>query len=232
MKSLIKPNLKYYCIISIFLLSFIVIPSNSTLYEEKTNGFSKFSLSSTNPEIKIFSSSNKFFYELTLNLNITNLVNDNLSVDRFIGGDIIDRRIIDTPVNLTMRSLTPFLTIRLFNTSSNGVAEGFYKLTIGKRTLNPGIEFPLIVFIYEIALFTMQDIGIPESIGRVIFIFLVIALAAIFIYLLYKLKQKIRIKIKNNIQLNYYNWIYFTILFFTIIIICYLMFIPTYGMYF
>ena len=197
-------NLKFLFILSIFLTSFIVIPSNSHLYDQKTDDFKKFSLSPANQGIKIFQANNSFWYRITLTLNITTLMNDNVTLEYSAGGDVIILHVIDTPRNFTMKIFSPFITLEFFNKSSTGIAEGFYKLSLGKRTLYPGMYHSLLEFIYKVALFTMKDFGIPEPIGRLIFISTFIVITILFIYFLYKLRQKIGKKIRINPQLNYY----------------------------
>ncbi len=232
MKLLSKPNFKFYYVLVILIISLVVIPSNSRLDEVKTNEFTKFTLSHTNPTIKLFQSNNSFWYRLTIAINITKLLNDNATLEYFTGGDIINLHVIDTQINFTARALSSYATLRLFNTSSNGLVEGYYKLSVGKRTLYPGMYHPLIEFVYNVALFTMKDVGIPESLGKIILFFIFIIITALIVYFLYKLRKIIRKMIENNNKLDYYNLLFYIVLFSIIIFYCCLFLISSNGMYF
>ena len=157
---------------------------------------------------------------------------DNVTLEYSAGGDVIILHVIDTPRNFTMKIFSPFITLEFFNKSSTGIAEGFYKLSLGKRTLYPGMYHSLLEFIYKVALFTMKDFGIPEPIGRLIFISTFIVITILFIYFLYKLRQKIGKKIRINPQLNYYQILFYLVLIFIFLGYCSLFFISSNKIYF
>ena len=211
--------ISFTSIISFSLFSF---PSNASVENISEIDNIKFSISSINPSVIIFKSNNSFWYKVRLVINVFDVQKDNLTIGSMAGGDMYSYIFLKSYSNYTMNFLTPEVTLGFISRNTNGTANGTYSLSIGKKTLYPGISYPLIMYFYEIFRVLLKDNGLQEQLGIPMFITLLIIFGIVLISINLYLKNKIKKEEDNKSKfvLIFYFFMIFTV------ILPFILFIP------
>lgn len=184
---------KMYLMGLVLLVLVVNISIENAVANMSQDSWIEFSLSSNNTNsVNIFQSNDTYGYNLTIQVNITSLLNSSIHLYHQ-NGDTFESNEMTSLGNYSYNIATMSAFLDLETLQSVGNATGYYKLIIGERvSLSPYADMNLLVILGFFSLGILNSIGIPPMVSAITIIGIYLTILALDFSMLFVSARKWR----------------------------------------